>query len=162
MNLNSSRVPQVSSKEPSCAKRTKMMRQSQNHRVHILVEMKQGQCICPLSWSVHCNFTGEGKCNERGWACTPHPHQPGLILPSSLNVRQKAAVATLCYSVVITSRMHIVRKEKKIFLICMEIQKGSGAMSYMRKGFPIYEEMQKYLVIYEKALVMYDFSPDPF
>ncbi len=33
--------------------------------------MKQGQCICPLSWSVHCNFTGEGKCNERGWACTP-------------------------------------------------------------------------------------------
>jgi hypothetical protein len=67
-----------------------------NHRVHILVEMKQGQCIWPLSWSVHCNFTGDGKCNERGWACTPHPYQPGLILPSSLNVRQKAAVATLC------------------------------------------------------------------
>ncbi len=58
--------------------------------------MKQGQCICPLSWSVHTNFSGEGKCNERGWACTPHPHQPGQILPSSLNVRQKAAVATLC------------------------------------------------------------------
>jgi hypothetical protein len=71
-------------------------RYSVQHRVHILVEMKQGQCIYPLSWSVHCNFTGEGKCNERGWACTPHPHQPGLILPSSLNVRQKAAVATLC------------------------------------------------------------------
>ncbi len=53
--------------------------------------------MCPLSWSVHCNFTGEGKCNERGWACTPHPHQPGLILPSSLNVRQKAAVATLWF-----------------------------------------------------------------
>ncbi len=65
------------------------------HRVHILVKMKQGQCICSLSWSVHCNFTGEGKCNERGWACTPHHHQAGLILPSSLNVRQKAAVATL-------------------------------------------------------------------
>ncbi len=68
----------------------------QQHREHILVEMKQCQCICPLSWSVHWNFTGEGKYNERGWACTPHPHQPGLILPSSLNVRQKAAVATLC------------------------------------------------------------------
>ncbi len=39
-----------------------------SHRVHTLVEMKQGQCICPLSWSVHCNITGEGKCNERGWA----------------------------------------------------------------------------------------------
>jgi hypothetical protein len=66
------------------------------HRVHILVKMKQGQCLCPFSWSVHCNFIGEGKCNERGWACTPHPHQQGLILPSSLNVRQKAVVATLC------------------------------------------------------------------
>jgi WD repeat-containing protein 19 len=47
-----------------------------------LLEMKQGWCVCPLSWSEHCNFTGDGKCNERGWACTPHPHQPGLILPS--------------------------------------------------------------------------------
>jgi hypothetical protein len=31
-----------------------------------------------------------------GWVCTPHPHQPGLILPSWLNVRQKATVAILC------------------------------------------------------------------
>ncbi len=30
------------------------------HRVHIFLEMKQGQFICPLSWSVHCNFTGDG------------------------------------------------------------------------------------------------------
>jgi hypothetical protein len=43
------------------------------HRVHISLEMKQGYCVCPLSWSVHCNFTGDGKCNERGWACTPPP-----------------------------------------------------------------------------------------
>jgi hypothetical protein len=35
-----------------------------------LLEMKQGKCICPLSWSVHCTFTGDGKCSERGWACT--------------------------------------------------------------------------------------------
>jgi hypothetical protein len=48
-----------------------------HHRVHILVEMKQGHCICPLSWSVHCNFTGDGNSSERGWACTPHPYQPG-------------------------------------------------------------------------------------
>ncbi len=63
-----------------------------------LQEMKQGQCICPLSWSVHCNFTGDGKCNKRGWACTPHPHphQSRLILPSWLNVRKKADVTTLC------------------------------------------------------------------
>ncbi len=36
--------------------------------------MKQGQCICPLSWSLHCNFTGDGNGSER----------------------QKAAVTTLC------------------------------------------------------------------
>jgi hypothetical protein len=44
-----------------------------------------------------------------------------------------------------------VKKEKKIFLIYKEIQKGTGAMSYMRKGFLIYEEIQ-YLVIYEEAV----------
>jgi hypothetical protein len=80
----------------TCIKWMRYIAEWLEHKVHIFVEMKQGQCICPLSWSVHCNFTGEGKCNERGWACTPHPHQPGPILPSSLNVRQKAAVATLC------------------------------------------------------------------
>jgi hypothetical protein len=38
---------------------------------------------------------------------------------------------------------------------------GSGAKSYMRKGFLIYEEMCKFFPIYEKALVIYDFAPDP-
>jgi hypothetical protein len=36
------------------------------------------------------------------------------------------------------------KKVNKIFLIYMEIQMGSGAKSYMRKGFLIYEEMHKY------------------
>ncbi len=36
------------------------------------------------------------------------------------------------------------KKEYKIFLIYKEIQMGSGAKSYMRKGFLIYEEMHKY------------------
>ncbi len=35
-------------------------------------------------------------------------------------------------------------KENKIFLIYKEIQMGSGARSYIRKGFLIYEEMHKY------------------
>jgi hypothetical protein len=38
---------------------------------------------------------------------------------------------------------------------------GSGAKSYMRMGFLIYEEMRIYLTIYEKAVVIYDFAPDP-
>jgi hypothetical protein len=36
------------------------------------------------------------------------------------------------------------KKENKNFLIYKEIQMGSGAKSYMRKGFLIYEEMHKY------------------
>ncbi len=44
---------------------------SGSNRVHILMEMKQGECICPLSLSVHCNFVRDGKYGERGWACTP-------------------------------------------------------------------------------------------
>ncbi len=48
--------------------------------------------------------------------------------------------------------MHINdKKEKKIFLIYKEIQKGAVAKSYMRRGFLIYEEMRKYLVIYYEA-----------
>jgi hypothetical protein len=76
--------------------RSQFHKAGRKHRGHILVELKQGQCICPLSWSVHCNFTGEG--SERGWACTPPPppYQPRSILPSWWNVRQKSAVTTLC------------------------------------------------------------------
>jgi hypothetical protein len=41
------------------------------------------------------------------------------------------------------------KKEKKIFLIHKEIQMGAVAKSHMKKGFLIYEEMHKHLVIYE-------------
>ncbi len=47
---------------------------------------------------------------------------------------------------------YTVKKEKKISLIYKEIQMGSGAKSYMRKGFLIYEELRKYLVIYVEAV----------
>ncbi len=33
-----------------------------------------------------------------------------------------------------------------------EIQMGSGAKSYMRKGFLLYEEMRKFFTIYEEAV----------
>jgi hypothetical protein len=36
----------------------------------------------------------DGNCSGGGWACTPHPHQIGLILPSWSNVRQEATVAS--------------------------------------------------------------------
>ena len=42
--------------------------------------------------------------------------------------------------------------ENKLFLIYKEIQMGAVAKSYMRKGFLIYEEMRKNLVMYEEAV----------
>ncbi len=56
------------------------------------------------------------------------------------------------------------KKEKKSLLIYKEIQMRSGAKSYMRKGFLIYEEMRQYLIIYEEAVshIQYDFATDPF
>jgi hypothetical protein len=50
------------------------------------------------------------------------------------------------YSIFLT--MSNVRKEKKFFLINEEIQKGSGAKSYMKEGFLIFED----LAIYEEAV----------
>jgi hypothetical protein len=46
---------------------------------------------------------------------------------------------------------HTEKKENNIFPIYKKIQMGSGAKSYMRKGFLIYEEMGKYLTIYEET-----------
>ncbi len=38
----------------------------------------------------------------------------------------------------------------------------SGAKSYMREGFLIYEEMRKFFPIYKEAAIdIYDFAPDP-
>jgi hypothetical protein len=53
------------------------------------------------------------------------------------------------------------KKENKIFLIYKEIQMGSGAKSYMRKGFLIYEEMHKYFhhAYMRRSLVICDPIP---
>jgi hypothetical protein len=47
-----------------------------------------------------------------------------------------------------------------LFLQYKEIQKGSEAKSYMRKGFVIYEEMRKCKPYMRRPLVVYDFAPD--
>jgi hypothetical protein len=43
------------------------------------------------------------------------------------------------------------KKENEIFLIYKEIQMGSVAKPYMKKGLQ-YEKMRKYLAIYEEAV----------
>jgi hypothetical protein len=51
-----------------------------------------------------------------------------------------------------TTMQHTLMKKKKKILTYKEIYMGSGAKSYMRKGFLIYKEMRKYLTIYEEAV----------
>ncbi len=46
---------------------------------------------------------------------------------------------------------HIDKKENQLFLY-KKIQNGAVEKSFMRKGFLIYEEMRKYLAIYEEAI----------
>jgi hypothetical protein len=48
--------------------------------------------------------------------------------------------------------VHTDKKENNIFLIYREIQSGAVAKSYIRKGFLIYEKMQKYFSIYKEAV----------
>jgi hypothetical protein len=69
-----------------------------NHRVHIFTRDETGSVYLPTqlehTLQLYWWWYMYGKCNERGWACTLHPQQPGLILPSWLNIRQNA-VTTL-------------------------------------------------------------------
>ncbi len=44
------------------------------------------------------------------------------------------------------------KKEKFSHILYKEIEMGSVAKSYMKKGFPICEEMRKYLTLYEEAV----------
>jgi hypothetical protein len=61
-------------------------------------------------------------------------------------------------------KVYTDKKENKIFLINKDIQNGAVAKSYMRKGFPTYEEMRKYFSIYEEAVshIPNDFATVPF
>jgi hypothetical protein len=80
------------------------------------------------------------------WRRTPGLKTAGTSSPSTLQA---------CWSTRTTYRdvVHTDKKEKKIFLIYKEIHMGAVAKPYMRKGFPIYEEMRKYLVIYKEAVM---------
>jgi hypothetical protein len=46
----------------------------------------------------------------------------------------------------------MIKKKINFFPIYKEIQSGAVAKLYMRKGFPIYEEMLKYFPIYKEAV----------
>jgi hypothetical protein len=48
----------------------------------------------------------------------------------------------------------LINNKNEIFFKYKEIEMGSSAKSYMRKGFLIYEEMRKYFLIYEEAVIV--------
>ncbi len=48
-------------------------------------------------------------------------------------------------------QLTLIKKKRKFFSIYKDIQNGAVAKSYMRKGFLMYEEMRKYLTIYEEG-----------
>jgi hypothetical protein len=75
--------------------------QALNHRVHIGVEEKKGECICLFRWSVHHNFArdGTGRYSESGGGGVHLPPSPGwadFTIMMGCIVRQKVALATLC------------------------------------------------------------------
>ncbi len=46
----------------------------------------------------------------------------------------------------------LIKKKTKFSIIYKEIQMGSGAKSFMRKGFLLYEEMLKFFLINREAV----------
>jgi hypothetical protein len=82
-----------------------------------------------------CSFRARVDFKARHVSDVTHPHRPTKLT----NLHQP-------------SLLHTDKKENQIFLIYREIQSGAVAKTYMRKGFLIYEEMQKYFPIYEEAV----------
>jgi hypothetical protein len=71
----------------------------------------------------------------------------GLLLISKHSIKSKNSVSCVYFLRTYTEEdlgFNTDKKENKSFLINREIYMGSGAKSYMRKGFLIYEEMHKY------------------
>ncbi len=63
--------------------------------------------------------------------------------PTTHTITMKITVTVYCIIYIDASTD---KKERKIFLICKEIQKGSGkVILYMRKGFLIYEGIFSYI-----------------
>jgi hypothetical protein len=100
-------------------------------------------CTCNFHLCGHHKEVGKGKIHDEHIRGCPQ----GLRLNSNTNKQPKYALI----------------KKKKIFLIYKEIQSGAVAKSYLSNGFLIYEQMRKYLVIYEEAvIVICDFATAPF
>ncbi len=63
---------------------------------YIGVERKRWECICLSAGVYTATLYVMVNIMKGGGRAPPTPHKPRLIFPSCWNVRQKAAVATLC------------------------------------------------------------------
>jgi hypothetical protein len=99
---------------------------SVHHRVHIAVEMKLVEGICPLSWSVHwnCNFVSDG--NRLKGGAPPILTSQGRFFHH--DVRQKSAIATLCVLCGVHTKSGKERAEGGVWCLLKKIiekQRGS-------------------------------------
>jgi hypothetical protein len=82
-----------------------------------------------------------------GFACNVAIHMTkGCLL---LVYNERMSCILICSA---AKSLHTDKKETKIFFIFKEIQMGSAAKSYKRKGFLKYEQMRKFFPIYEDAV----------
>jgi hypothetical protein len=65
-------------------------------------------------------------------------------------IQQKGHLGFLSHYALSTG-FTLIKKKIKFSSYIKEIQNGAVAKSYIRKGF-LYEEMRKYLIIYEEAV----------
>ncbi len=79
--------------------------------------MKQGKCIWPLSWSVHCNFNGDGK----GGGCPPPPSPAWANFTLMIECTPES---DCCYSV--------------YFVVCNGNQGGWGRWRMLANGIGLW------------------------
>jgi hypothetical protein len=76
----------------------------------------------------------------------------GVVVDPNHTTTKKSGIHPIYYSMYAYEWRYTDKNVNENFLIYKEIQIGSVAMSYMRKGFLIHEEMLKHLTINEEAV----------
>ncbi len=82
--------------------------------------MKYGECICPLSWSLQCNFVRDGKCSERGIFLGILFHHDGMYA-------RKRSLPLCMYSVLQT--ISLILCSLRVLQDCNEANKTAAKIS---------------------------------
>jgi hypothetical protein len=89
----------------------------------------------------------------------PPPHKKGrtqeqklTYFPPLFSYSVRIVIARKMFASCFSGKSTLIKKVIKFSSQIRKIKNGAVAKSYMRKGFLIYEEMHKYLTIYEEAV----------